>query len=401
MEFRKILVFGIIIVILCTCFGGCIDGDGGDDTTGDDDDDYDDMDLDFSENWETVTVDDSGWVGIDPMIAVDSDNNPHIAYYDQGNRDLKYAYFNGASWVAETVDSDGDVGEEPGIDVDSNGIPHISYQDHTNSALCYATKENGVWNVTTIDSVSVDIEAMSTSLKVDSNDDIHIAYSFGIHDIDSFDEDVFRYAFYDGNSWDIEYVRKTGSDVIIDVDSSNNPHISFKGDADNKDRIMYATKSSGSWNIEVVDINAKAEGDTGIAVQSDGTPHIVYHDFDNGLIKYTTKTESEWTILTVADNQDNQEGVKIDVDSNNVAHVIYSDIPKNVDTGYMVYAKKDGSSWIKENVYMMDNPAIVVDFLGTVHIAHNVCAEGNPLDYCPDYTGDETEIEILKYSKRI
>ena len=241
---------------------------------------------------------------------------------------------------------------------------------------------------------------MSTSLKVDSNDNIHIAYSFGIHDPDQYDEDVFRYAFYNGNSWDIEYVRKTGSDVIIDVDSFNNPHISFKGGTDDGDRIMYATKSSGSWNIEVVDNTVKAEGDTGIAVQSDGVPHIVYHDYENGLIKYATKTESTWTILTVVDNQDNQEGLKIDVDSNNVAHVVYSNCQGTDDNEYLIYAKKEGTNWIKENVFTMGNPAIVVDSLGTVHIAHNACVKGNPFDYDPDYSGDETEIEILKYSKR-
>ena len=94
------------------------------------------------------------------------------------------------------------------------------------------------------------------------------------------------------------------------------------------------------------------------------------------------------------------EMLKIDVDSNNAVHVVYSNIQKNSDEGYLVYAKKDGSTWIKENVFFMDNPAIAVDSLGTVHIAHNMCAEGNPLDYCPDYTGEETEIEILKYSVR-
>ena len=30
-----------------------------------------------------------------------------------------------------------------------------------------------------------------------------------------------------------------------------------------------------------------------------------------------------------------------------------------------IYAKKDGSGWIKENVFKMGNPAIVVDSLGT------------------------------------
>jgi len=134
MKLEKIIVTGILVILIIIIFSGCINADIDNSLN-------DDAYLYFNKNWETITVDESGWVGIDPMIAVDSDNNPHIAYYDQGNRDLKYAYFSDGSWNTEIVDSQGDVGEEPGIDIDSNGIPHISYQDHTNSALRYATKK--------------------------------------------------------------------------------------------------------------------------------------------------------------------------------------------------------------------------------------------------------------------
>lgn len=359
-----------------------------------------DNEMSFDDSWVTVTVDDDGWVGIDPMIAVDENNNPHIAYYDQGNGDLKYAYFDGSNWLVETVDGEGDVGEEPGIDVDSNGIPHICYQDKTNAALRYATKRGGMWEITIVDSIDIDIDAMSTSLKVDGNDNIHVAYSFGIHDLEPYDEPVFRYALYDGSDWNVEHMRDTGSDMIIDVDDDNNPHISFKGGVNDVDRIMYATKTKGIWIFDVVDAGVRADGDTGIAVQGDGTPHIVYHDYENGMIKYATKEASSWTILTIADNQNNQEGIKIDVDANNIAHVAYSDIRKNSDDGILVYAQKMDSNWLKEGVYLMDNPAIVVDSHGSIHIAHNTCVEGDPLDYLPDYTGDQKEIEILKYSKR-
>jgi hypothetical protein len=388
---KKIMSLIIFLLITTAIFCGCTDSN---------DKDNDDIDNgveqhDFDKNWETVTVDEDGWVGIDPMIAVDLNDNPHIAYYDQGNRDLKYAYFDGIKWNVETVDSEGDVGEEPGIDIDSNNNPHICYKDHTNSALKYATKKNGVWTTTILDSVNIEIEAISTSLKVDSKNNIHIAFSYGFSDHDSFNEDVFRYAFYNGLEWNIEHVRRTGCDMIIDIDGFDIPHISFKGD-----NIMYATKPESSWIFEIVDNIEDPEGDTGIAVQSDGTPHIIYHDYKNGLIKYATKTNSVWSTSTIADNQDNQEGVKIDVDNNDFVHVVFSDIQKNSMDGYLTYAKKEGNSWIKEQVYMMDNPAIAVDSNGDVHIAHNKCSDGNPLDYDPDYTGDQKEIEILKYSKR-
>jgi len=49
-------------------------------------------DVKSDEGITTEIVDNDGWVGIDPSIAVDIDNHPHISYFDQGNEDLKYAY---------------------------------------------------------------------------------------------------------------------------------------------------------------------------------------------------------------------------------------------------------------------------------------------------------------------
>ncbi len=49
-------------------------------------------------------------IGIDPCIALDSNNIPHIRYYDQASRDLKYAKLSGSPWHVETVDTIGNVG---------------------------------------------------------------------------------------------------------------------------------------------------------------------------------------------------------------------------------------------------------------------------------------------------
>ena len=62
-----------------------------------------------------------------------------ISYYDYTNTNLKYAYYDGSSWHIETVDSYGDVGMfTSSIALDSNDHPHISYYDVSWGNLKYA-----------------------------------------------------------------------------------------------------------------------------------------------------------------------------------------------------------------------------------------------------------------------
>jgi len=83
------------------------------------------------------TIDDlqTGATGESTSIAVDSTDGIHISYYESGYNynlaNLKYAYFDGNSWTTTTVDSGGNVGSHTSIAVDSNDEIHISYYDVT------------------------------------------------------------------------------------------------------------------------------------------------------------------------------------------------------------------------------------------------------------------------------
>jgi hypothetical protein len=78
-------------------------------------------------------LDSNGDVGKFPSIAVDSQDNLHVAYYDNGNQELKYALHNGTSWDISTLDESG--GMYPSVTIDSNDNIYISYYDDTNSNL--------------------------------------------------------------------------------------------------------------------------------------------------------------------------------------------------------------------------------------------------------------------------
>lgn len=87
--------------------------------------------------WEITAVDEGNGVGQDTSLALDSNGNPHISYYDGGNGDLRYASFNGSEWNIRIIDSIGDVGESTSLALDTNDEAHISYYDRTNTDLKY------------------------------------------------------------------------------------------------------------------------------------------------------------------------------------------------------------------------------------------------------------------------
>jgi hypothetical protein len=69
---------------------------------------------------------------------MDTNDNPHISYFDASDVDLKYATFNGSTWQIETVDSAGGVGRYTSIALDAKGHPRIAYLNFTDHNLKYA-----------------------------------------------------------------------------------------------------------------------------------------------------------------------------------------------------------------------------------------------------------------------
>src|SRR5512136_988075 len=81
---------------------------------------------------------------IDTSIDVYSNDNPHIIYTDCSLiKNLKYAFWTGSSWSINTVANN--IGEYISLALDSNDNSCISYYDAGNNDLKYA-KHIGLWN---------------------------------------------------------------------------------------------------------------------------------------------------------------------------------------------------------------------------------------------------------------
>ena len=97
-----------------------------------------------SGTWDTEVVDPAFNVGSFASLAIDNQNFLHIAYYDAGNKDFKYAHNRFGYWYIITLVSGGDVGAGTDIGVDSARDPYFVYRDTTNGHLMFAALTNGV-----------------------------------------------------------------------------------------------------------------------------------------------------------------------------------------------------------------------------------------------------------------
>lgn len=80
-------------------------------------------------------------------LALDSANNPNIAYYEYGSKDLIYGKKTDSVWSFETVDSGGNVGGFTSLVIDKSNKAHIAYSDLTNYRVKYATNFKGAWYI--------------------------------------------------------------------------------------------------------------------------------------------------------------------------------------------------------------------------------------------------------------
>jgi archaellum component FlaF (FlaF/FlaG flagellin family) len=292
----------------------------------------------FSQGWHVETVDSVGAVGGHTSIALDSNNRPHISYYDYTNDDLKYAYWTGSIWNIQTVDSSGDVGRDTSIALDSNDRPHISYYDSTNADLKYAHWNGSSWAISTVDSAGA--VGDHTSIALDTNDRPYISY----HDGSNGDLKCARWT---GSVWSIQSVDKTDDNVghatSIALDNNDIPHISYYDFTNQSIKYAkYLTIPYPHWeSTTVVALNDSVfSTDTSLALNSSNYPRISY--VDAGAIKYARwMSKGGWDIQTVAGVGSDEYHTELELDSSGNPHISFFDpTPDDLE-----YARWTGTEW--------------------------------------------------------
>ena len=73
-----------------------------------------------------------------PSLELDANNWPHISYYDETEKCLRYTYWDGTKFVYQKADDSPEVGMFTSLELDAAGHPHIAYFADYDDDLKYA-----------------------------------------------------------------------------------------------------------------------------------------------------------------------------------------------------------------------------------------------------------------------
>ena len=240
-----------------------------------------------AQGWNILEVEYWNRVGWWSSIAVDSNGYPHISYYLESGRYLKYVKWTGQGWHDQTLDGAW-AGRFTSIALDANDYPHISYYDDSKDRLEYLRWDGVAWEAHNVDETGS--AGAYTSIELDSNGHAHISY----YDIDDTD---LKYAKWTGSAWSVETVDNSGGVgeyTSLELDSLDRPHISYY-DAGNKS-LKYAKWTGSAWSVETVDSGGNTGYVSSLALDSSDHPHISFAEKTTGFLKYAEWTGSAWNI---------------------------------------------------------------------------------------------------------
>lgn len=349
-------------------------------------------------SWKTETVEKGSFPESLDAIAIDSNDQPHIAYRDDNNKSLKYAVLDESTntWNIQTVDKNGNVGRNPSLELDSDDDPHITYINLTSEGnhLKYASFDGNSWNIQT---VTGEETGGYNSLALDSSDIPHIAFLSPLDQPPNDNNLKYGVLNKSTDTWDIQIIEnRTFLTSYLELDSSGNPHIvynSFNG------TLRYASLIGGSWDTETVN-NESLGGKPSLAIDSNDQPHIAFYNYSSKAgLKYAVLSQStnSWD-TEIVDNKSKlvrdlgavtyklpsrklfDTFVSIELDNKDRPHIAYPNYTLSgpqieFERNALKYASFDGNSWNTEiadgnGTNIGGEAALALDSNNNPHIAY-------------------------------
>jgi hypothetical protein len=253
--------------------------------------------------WHTEEVDDvvvAGGTNI--TMALDSNNHPHLAYYDSTTHTLHYAVYDGSDWsYGEVPDTGSYYGLEPSLAIDTNDRPAIAYR--TSVAIRYAWKTGDNWDDWAFSTVYVDsgapgVPTYPSLLLLNNNSDFpYISFIDADYHV--------RLAYWD--EMDPSCPGTTGELACPVVDnrsdfmnvtslareySSGTYYYRMVYMNEHTGELHYLYENSVGWNDLYVDMDIKVGQFSSIKAFLNGA-HISYYDSSSTGLKYTQAGNSK------------------------------------------------------------------------------------------------------------
>lgn len=197
--------------------------------------------------WE-ITMVDSIDKPLDPELALDSLNNPHISYFTLGSTDaIMYAKWNGASWDIQPIDSP--TITAPSITIDKNENPHIAYHAYYYYPMTLMhAKYNGIEFIKdTVDRADPpETSWVEPSIKIDNSNSPHISYRYCWRFNNTFPANL-KYAYFTNQSpLPFSLISPPMAETLTTLTPTFTWHKSVDPDTENVTYTLYLADSLGT-----------------------------------------------------------------------------------------------------------------------------------------------------------
>ncbi|MHC1744171.1 MAG: hypothetical protein AB9873_14215 [Syntrophobacteraceae bacterium] len=283
------------------------------------------------DGWIIESVDQEGTVGQYIAMARDNIGRLYVSHRDQGKNRLKLSIFDGKQWNSEDVDNEPFASMDTSIFVDALGKIYISYYNFSKGYLKLAVKDKGQWALEIVDrgQKSSDTVGGFSSIEVDSKGRIHISYADN-------GNGLLKYAVKENDAWTIEVADDSefvSNFTSLALDEEGNPYISYTVDkSPNKPDLWLAKKVAGKWITELVDTDRIVGNYSSIVVDRDSNIYISYSAMTK--LKLATNKEGQWSFEQV-DPQGTITYTSLSLDTDGMPHIAYHDKDRGVK-----YARK-------------------------------------------------------------
>jgi hypothetical protein len=221
-------------------------------------------------------------------LALDSDDYPHVVFFEPSDKDICYMYYDGSSWSSITdIATTNDV-RAPDIAIGSDDDIHIVFTDFTEYDISYAHCDGLNWSYGDIDTTYWG----GCVIACDGTTPV-VAYSLAGGYLDTY------YAEKPSSTWNKTLIDSNSCGALsIAVDEDGDNHIAGWRviSVGSTVGVVYHTDASGSWSTYTVDAQSYSGFPpvlpghvTDIAIDSEGYPHIIFWKHSTDDVRHAWK----------------------------------------------------------------------------------------------------------------